>query len=78
MILQEIGYIFLYIAAFGFSDFIVENANFNNKMCIIYYSSMSFIGISITIIHPYLKSSKLPSLSNRLPSSSELPFFGSS
>ena len=46
-IILELGYIFLYIAGFGFSDFIVKKLKFNDFKYLSYYFIITIIGLSI-------------------------------
>ena len=50
----DIGYIFLYVAAFGFSDYIVEKYKLikNDFYYIIYYIFILIIGL-ILVYNPY-------------------------
>jgi len=53
MYIQEFGYIFLYLSAFGFSDFIVSYYQFNNTIYLLYYSSIAFTGGTILYFSKY-------------------------
>lgn len=46
-LLEETGYIFLYVAAFGFSDFLVKKAKLTNHKYVLYYLVVLLIGVSI-------------------------------
>ena len=54
MLLEEISFIFLYVAAFGFSDYIVEKYKlFKNELYyVLYYIFILLIGF-IIIRNPY-------------------------
>ena len=47
MLLLELGYIFLYIAGFGFSDFIVKHAELSDTFLVLYYLMIAIIGIKL-------------------------------
>tara|TARA_B100000131_G_C18028351_1_gene577379 strand:+ start:166 stop:324 length:159 start_codon:yes stop_codon:yes gene_type:complete len=42
---EDIGFIFLYVGAFGFSDYIVRYLNLDGSKYILYYSVILLIGI---------------------------------
>lgn len=46
---EDIGFIFLYIAAFGFSDYIVRYFNLDGPKYILYYSMILLIGILLLL-----------------------------
>ena len=46
MLLEEISFIFLYVAAFGFSDFLVEKLKLKNGKYLTYYLCILILGIS--------------------------------
>lgn len=46
MLLEEISFIFLYVAAFGFSDFLVEKLKLKNVKYLTYYLCILILGIS--------------------------------
>lgn len=45
--IEEVGYVFLYVAAFGFSDFFVKKANLTNSKYLLYYFFILLIGLSV-------------------------------
>ena len=47
MLPDEIGFIFLYVAAFGFSDFLVKKMNLSGIKYLMYYFLILIIGIVI-------------------------------
>jgi len=47
----EIGYILLYVAAFGFSDFLVKKAKLTNHKYLLYYLLVFLIGFCIIYFH---------------------------
>ena len=59
MYIQEFGYIFLYLSAFGFSDFIVSYYQFNNTIYLLYYSSIAFTGGTILYSSKYRKNQNI-------------------
>ena len=46
---QDIGFIFLYIAAFGFSDYIVECMKLQGIWYILFYTMLLVIGLILAI-----------------------------
>jgi hypothetical protein len=49
MLYEEVSFIFLYVSAFGFSDYFVEKMKFNGIKKLFYY----FILLSIGVIGVY-------------------------
>ena len=47
MLPDEIGFIFLYVAAFGFSDFLVKKMNLSGIKYLMYYFLILIIGLVI-------------------------------
>lgn len=55
MLPQEIGYVFLYVAAFGFSDYFVKINNLKGLSYLIYYTLIGIIAVLILYYDGYLK-----------------------
>ena len=47
MLLDEIGFVFLYVAAFGFSDYFVKINKLTGMSYILYYVFIALIALSI-------------------------------
>lgn len=55
MLPAEFGFIFLYVAAFGFSDYFVKITKITGFKYLIYYLLMGLIGFGILYEYNYLK-----------------------
>jgi hypothetical protein len=55
MLPSEFGFIFLYVAAFGFSDYFVKITKITGFKYLIYYLLMGLIGFGILYEYNYLK-----------------------
>ena len=55
MLPDEIGFVFLYVAAFGFSDYFVKINKLTGLSYILYYSFVAFIAVSILCYNGYYK-----------------------
>lgn len=55
MLPDEIGFVFLYVAAFGFSDYFVRINKLTGLSYILYYSFVAFIAVSILSYNDYYK-----------------------
>lgn len=61
MLYEEISFIFLYVAAFGFSDFFIKRMKIKGNKLLIYYFVLLCIGIIGTYVYVYPKHKKLNS-----------------
>ena len=59
MIPAEFGFIFLYVAAFGFSDYFVKIYKITGFQYLIYYLLMGLIGFFILYECDYFKKNKV-------------------
>lgn len=59
MIPAEFGFIFLYIAAFGFSDYFVKIYKITGFQYLIYYLLMGLIGFSVLYKYDYFVKNKV-------------------
>lgn len=55
----EFGFIFLYVAAFGFSDYFVKIMKFKDFYYILYYILIGIIGFYILYISKYFEKLKI-------------------
>ncbi len=55
MLYEEISFIFLYVAAFGFSDFFIKKYKITGNKLLIYYFILLVIGIIGTYVYVYPK-----------------------
>lgn len=55
MLSQEIGFVFLYVAAFGFSDYFVKINNLKGLSYLMYYTLIGIIAVSILCYNGFFK-----------------------
>jgi len=55
MLPQEIGFVFLYVAAFGFSDYFVKINNLKGLSYLMYYTLIGIIAVSILCYNGFFK-----------------------
>ena len=55
MLPDEIAFVFLYVAAFGFSDYFVKINKLTGLTYILYYCLVAFIAVSILCYNGYYK-----------------------
>tara|TARA_B100000963_G_scaffold359415_1_gene386722 strand:- start:3223 stop:3399 length:177 start_codon:yes stop_codon:yes gene_type:complete len=55
MLSQEIGFVFLYVAAFGFSDYFVKLNNLKGLSYLMYYTLLGIIAVSILYYNGFFK-----------------------
>tara|TARA_Y100000022_G_C12916458_1_gene225201 strand:+ start:236 stop:421 length:186 start_codon:yes stop_codon:yes gene_type:complete len=48
---SDIGFVFIYVAAFGFSDYLITNANIEGLYLIFYYIFILIIGCVFIWLH---------------------------
>ena len=53
MISNEVGYIFLYVAAFGFSDYFVQINKLTGTSYLLYYTLVGLLAVSILYYNNY-------------------------
>ena len=63
MLPDEIGFVFLYVAAFGFSDYFVKVNKLKGLSYMLYYSLVGLIAVSILCYNGYYKN-KMTKLAN--------------
>ena len=59
MILSDFGFIFLYVAAFGFSDYFVKIYKLKGFQYLTYYLLIGLIGFGILYENDYLKKNNI-------------------
>ncbi len=55
MLSNEIGFVFLYVAAFGFSDYFVKVYNLDGISYMLYYTLVAIIAVFILCYNGYYK-----------------------
>ena len=55
MLPDEIGFVFLYVAVFGFSDYFVKINKLTGLNYLLYYSLVGLIALSIICYNSYYK-----------------------